>query len=175
MGKVSVGTGSCFCQWLSEHGAWLQQTSELPPGAVRATLCGVTSTSSLFSGFLFGYFYPSFAARRVCHVVLWKELSWKRGGGCADTLGSHDLLPFLETYCLLTAQNRKKVQPGWGQSPLPGFCLPIWTVHLLTSGTSGFSMEYCLMTNHKMWSNKFPVYKNFGLSHQGYLDQMGRF
>lgn len=63
---------------------------------------------------------PSFAARRVCHVVFWKELSSGRGRACADTPGSHDLLPFLLTRCLLTAHSRKEVQPGQGQSrPCP--------------------------------------------------------
>lgn len=59
------------------------------------------------------FLYPSFAACSVCHVVLWMELSSGRGQTCVDTLRSHDLLPFLQSYCLLTAQNRKLVQQGY--------------------------------------------------------------
>lgn len=38
MGKVSVGTVPCFCQWVSESRPWLQQGLELPPGAVPAAV-----------------------------------------------------------------------------------------------------------------------------------------
>lgn len=42
------------------------------------------------------------------------------GGGRADAPGSHDLLPFLQTYCLLTALSGKSVQRDQRQS---GLCL----------------------------------------------------
>lgn len=59
MGKVSVGIGPfCFFLSMSFRKQTLSPADFWAPTQSRYSGSGVTSTSSLFSGFLFGYFTP---------------------------------------------------------------------------------------------------------------------
>ncbi len=114
VGKVTVGTGSCFLSMgfsFSQALTPVQQTFGFPPRRIAEPRCHIHFFIVLQLPLWF--LSPSFAACRVCDVVLCKGVffgTWPEC--CGDTPGSHDLLPFLQSYCLLTAPDRKTVQQG---------------------------------------------------------------
>lgn len=87
VGKVTVGTGPCvFVNEFQKARLWLQYNRLLGSHPDLKPSSGVTSISSLFSGFLSGFFSPPLLLTEgVCHVVPWKELSSGGGRGCGVT------------------------------------------------------------------------------------------
>lgn len=147
MGKVAVGTGPCF--FLNEFSALIpvQQTFGFPPrptspAAVSHPLphCSPVSSPGLAPP-------PDFGACEVCHVVLWRELSSGRGRSRGDTPSSHDLLPFLPRYCLLTTQSRKLVHKVTGSRVCQfGLC---WVSIVLDGGLSQGPCAFVVSEAHR--------------------------
>lgn len=95
------------------------------PTLSRYSSAGVTSTPSLFCGFLSGFSTPSSAARGVCHVALWKELS---SGQRRYTRFPRS--PALPADLLLAHCSEQEVGAAGPASdwPLPGF---LWSLRVI--------------------------------------------
>lgn len=186
MGKVSVETGPCFCQWVFESRPWLQQTFELPPRAISAAAvshpllhCSLVSSlvafpllgcsQSLSRCFLEGAFYSTWSGLR------WYTRFPRSPGLPADVLLAH-----------CSEQEEGVARPaGTRQS---GLCLvpavlngraedhasSLNSVFLEEEEASSFKWNTAWWWTTKCGKN-IPVWGNFDLSNQGYLDQMLRF
>lgn len=143
MGKVSVGTGPCFCQWVSESRPWLQQGLELPPGAVPAAvvshpLLHCSPASSLVALPLLCCSQSlSRCVVEGAFLGTWPGLRWYAGFPQSPALPAD----------LLLAHCSEREEVVRESCPLPCFCCPERTCE----GSCIFS-EFCFPpTGRRIW------------------------